>query len=201
VREGGNGVAIAPQENSTQKSISELSGLREIWVLLSFSGVVLMAVGAFAIGSCFITTLATVVVFGILLLLGGIFQVVNAFWARRWRGFVVHLLAGVLYLIVGMFMIDQPIQTAVGLTLLVAACLLVGGILRIVVSLVERFDGWGWMLLNGIISLLLGIAIWRQWPFSGFWVVGLFVGIEMLFCGWSWVMLGLAVRLAPKAEF
>jgi uncharacterized membrane protein HdeD (DUF308 family) len=81
----------------------------------------------------------------------------------------------------------------------VAACLLVGGILRIVVSLVERFEGWGWSLLNGVVSLLLGAVIWRQWPLSSLWFIGLFVGIEMLFSGLSWVMLALAVRSARKA--
>jgi uncharacterized membrane protein HdeD (DUF308 family) len=84
------------------------------------------------------------------------------------------------------------------LTLLVAIGLLAGGILRIILSVVERFDGWGWMLLNGVVSLLLGLAIWRQWPLSGLWVVGLFVGIEMLCSGLSWVMLGLALRSTPK---
>jgi uncharacterized membrane protein HdeD (DUF308 family) len=108
------------------------------------------------------------------------------------------LLAGVLYLIVGVFMIDNPVETAVGVTLLVAAGLLVGGILRIVLSLVERFDGWGWALLNGIVSLLLGAAIWRQWPLSGLWVIGLFMGIEMLFSGLSWMMLGLGLRSTPR---
>jgi uncharacterized membrane protein HdeD (DUF308 family) len=89
-------------------------------------------------------------------------------------------------------------EAALGLTLLVAAGLLVGGILRIVLSVVERFDGWGWVLLNGLVSILLGTAIWRQWPLSGLWVIGLFVGIEMLLGGLSWVMLGLAVRSTPK---
>jgi uncharacterized membrane protein HdeD (DUF308 family) len=157
-----------------------------------------MILGVVAIGSSFIATLATVLVFGILLLLGGLFQVVTSCWGRSWRGFFLHLLAGVLYLIVGVFMIDNPVETAVGLTLLVAAGLLVGGILRIVLSLVERFDGWGWALLNGVVSLILGAAIWRQWPLSGLWIIGLFVGIEMLFSGLSWVMLGLALRTSPK---
>jgi uncharacterized membrane protein HdeD (DUF308 family) len=161
-------------------------------------GVALMILGVVAIGCSFIATLATVLVFGILLLLGGLFQVVTAFWGRSWRGFFLHLLAGVLYLIVGVFMIDNPVETAIGLTLLVAAGLLVGGILRIVLSLVERFDGWGWALLNGIVALVLGIAIWRQWPLQGLRFIGLFVGIEMLFSGLSWVMLGLAVRSSPK---
>src|SRR5262245_57370536 len=161
-------------------------------------GIALMILGTVAIGSSLIATLATVLVFGILLLLGGLFQVVTAFWGRSWRGFFLQLLAGVLYLIVGVFMIDNPVETAVGVTLLVAAGLLVGGILRTVLSLVERFDGWGWALLNGVVSMALGAAIWRQWPLPGLRFIGLFVGIEMLFSGVSWMMLGLGLRSTPK---
>jgi uncharacterized membrane protein HdeD (DUF308 family) len=173
--------------------------LQEVWVFLLGMGVALIVLGVAAISSAFIATLATMVVFGILLLLGAIFQVVTAFWGRGWRGFFLHMLAGILYLVAGVFLIESPAAAAVGLTLLVAAFLLVGGVFRIVVSLVERFDGWGWSLLNGIVSLLLGAAIWRQWPLDGDWVIGLFVGIEMLFSGLSWVMLGLAVRSGTRA--
>jgi len=157
-------------------------------------GVALMILGAVAVGSSFSATLATVVVFGILLLLGALFQIVTALWGRSWRGFFLHLLAGVLYLVVGVFMVESPLEAAGGVTLLVAACLLAGGILRLAVSVIERFDGWGWELLNGAVSVVLGAAIWRQWPLSGLWLIGLFVGIEMLFSGLSWVMLGLAIR-------
>jgi uncharacterized membrane protein HdeD (DUF308 family) len=161
-------------------------------------GISLMVIGAVAVCFSRITSLATVLVFGILLLLGGLFQVVAALWGRSWGGFILHLLAGVLYLIVGVFMIDNPVEAALGLTLLVAAGLLVGGVLHIVLSLLERFDGWGWTLLGGIVSLVLGVAIWKQWPLSGVWIIGLFVGIEMLLSGLSWVMLGLAVRSTTK---
>jgi uncharacterized membrane protein HdeD (DUF308 family) len=81
-------------------------------------------------------------------------------------------LAGVLYLIAEVFLIENPWEGALGLTLLVAACLLVGGILQIVLSVIERFDGWGWMLLNGVFSVVLGVAIRLKWPFSGLWVIG-----------------------------
>jgi uncharacterized membrane protein HdeD (DUF308 family) len=168
-------------------------------VFLLGMGIALMVLGAVAIGSSLIATFATVLVFGILLLLGAILQVVTALWGRSWRGFFLHLLTGVLYLVAGVFMIENPTEAAVGLTLLVAACLLAGGMLRIVVSLIERFDGWGWALLNGVVSVLLGAAIWKHWPLNGLWVIGLFVGIEMLFSGVSWVMLGLTVRSSPKA--
>ena len=179
--------------------LREAEQLREIWVFLIGMGIGLMILGLIAIGYSLIATLATALVFGILLLTSALFQVVTALWGRSWRGFFLHLLAGVLYFIAGLFMIENPLVTALGLTLLIAACLLVGGILRIVLSVIERFEGWGWALLTGVVSLLLGAAIWRQWPLSGLWVIGLFVGIEMLFSGLSWVMLGLAVRSTPKA--
>ncbi len=171
--------------------------LREIWGFLMGMGIALMLLGIAAISSSLIVTFATVLVFGILLLLGAIFEMVTAFWGRNWRGFFLHLLTGVLYLIAGIFLINNPVGAALGLTLLVAVCLLTGGAVRIVLSLLERFDGWGWVVMNGIVSVLLGAAIWRQWPLSGLWALGLFVGIEMLFSGLSWVMLAL-LTLRPR---
>jgi uncharacterized membrane protein HdeD (DUF308 family) len=83
------------------------------------------------------------------------------------------------------------------LTLFLAISLLVGGTMRLIFGLVQDFAGRGWVLLNGLITLLLGVAIWRQWPESSNWVIGLFVGIDLIFSGWSWVMLGLLVKSAP----
>jgi uncharacterized membrane protein HdeD (DUF308 family) len=176
----------------------ELEKLRASRVFLMFMGVALIALGAVAMGSSFIATLATVLMFGLVLLLGAIFQVVTAFWARQWRGFFLHMIAGVLYLIASVFMLQNPLEAALGLTILVAVCLLVGGIVRIVMSVFERFEGWGWVFVNGLVSVLLGAAIWRQWPLSGFWVIGLFVGIEMFLSGLSWLMLGLALGNIPR---
>jgi uncharacterized membrane protein HdeD (DUF308 family) len=180
-------------------SLNDWESLWQVWAFLLGMGVALMILGLVAIGASIPATFATMTVFGILLLIGAIFEVVTAFWGRRWRGFFLHLLTGILYLIAGVFMIENPLEAALALTLLIAACLLVGGILRVVLSVVERFDGWGWMLLNGIVSVILGVSIWRQWPLSGFWVIGLFIGIEMLFSGLSWVMLGLALRSTSKS--
>jgi uncharacterized membrane protein HdeD (DUF308 family) len=63
-----------------------------------------------------------------------------------------------------------------------------------------RYQNWGWLLLHGVINLLLGVLIWRQWPLSGLWVIGLFVGIDMIFNGWSLVMLSLAAKNLPAAS-
>lgn len=100
----------------TQLASRKHEELREIWAFLVGMGVALIVLGMLAIGSSFIATLATVVVFGILLLLGSLFQIITALWGRSWRGFFLHLLGGVLYLIVGVFMIDHPVEAALGLT-------------------------------------------------------------------------------------
>jgi uncharacterized membrane protein HdeD (DUF308 family) len=198
--------AFAPGEttvelpsNSLNLKTEECLRLHKCWAWFLVLGVVVMAVGAMAIGAAFIATLTTVLVFGILLLAGGVVQIVNAFLARSWRGFFVHLLVGAIHLIVGGLMLEYPLRVAAGLTVLLAVGLLVGGICRIVFALTEDFSGRGWVLANGIITLLLGIAIWRQWPESSLWVIGLFVGIDLLFSGWSWVMLGLIVKASGPA--
>ena len=68
---------------------------------------------------------------------------------------------------------------------------------RIVGSLVERFPHWGWIFAGGVLNLVLGLMIWQQWPVSGFWVIGLFVGIDMIFNGWTWIMLALRLKQLP----
>jgi uncharacterized membrane protein HdeD (DUF308 family) len=156
-----------------------------------------MIVGALAISAPYLTaltTLGTVLMCGILLMAGGVVQIVNAFLARSWRGFFVHLLGGILHLVIGLLMIRHPATMAAGITLVLAAGFMIGGGFHIVYTLFERFAGWGWVLFNGIITLMLGIMIWQQWPESTEWVIGLFVGIDLLFNGWSWVMLGMLVR-------
>jgi uncharacterized membrane protein HdeD (DUF308 family) len=171
-----------------------LDELREISVYLIGMGIALMLVGMAAIGSSFVATLTSMLMFGILLIVGALCQGVSAFWGRSWKGFSLHLLTSALYLVTGVFMIDNPLEAASALTLLIAACLVVGGLLRTAVSAIERFDGWGWVFVNGVVSFVLGLGIWRQWPLSGQWVIGLFIGIEMLFSGMSWVMLGRMMR-------
>src|SRR5438046_1334099 len=140
-----------------RQEIGELESLRGSWLCLVAMGVTLIILGFAAIGSSFVATLATMLVFGIVLILGAVAQLVTAIWGRQWRGFFLHVLAGVLYLVAGVFLIESPVEAALGLTLLIAAYLLVGGILRIVLAVVERFPGWGWVLLNGVVSLILGI--------------------------------------------
>ena len=173
---------------------AEVEGLRKASILIVILGVLMIVVGFVAISSTWIAGLATIMVLGTLLLVGGAVEVIEALCSRGWRGFWLHLLAGILYAVLGFLMLSKPGQLATFFTLMIAAGLFLGGLFRIVASIVSRFHGWGWSLLNGVITLVLGGMIWREWPESAYWVIGLFVGIDMVFAGMSLVMTALTVR-------
>jgi uncharacterized membrane protein HdeD (DUF308 family) len=162
-------------------------------------GIVQIVLGMIALGEAFLMTIFSVVLLGWLLIFGGVASIVHAFMERQWGGFFIDLLVGVFYCVAGLMMVANPGEAAVTLTLVISMFLIVGGIFRIVESLVGDLPHKGWVFLNGAVTLILGILIWRQWPLSGLWVIGLFVGIEMLFYGWSLVMLATAARRLPAA--
>ncbi len=185
------------QSSETERSVVMSGGLvlgRVPWGWLLGVGLALIVLGSLALVVPLVFTLTTVTFVSLMLILGGGAHTAGAFWTRDWTSFFTHLLIGLLYLVVGFVSLEEPLQFAAGLTLMLAAFLIVGGLYRIILTLRFRFDHWGWMLANGVITLVLGIMIWRQWPFSGTWVIGTFIGIEMLFSGWTWVILGLALR-------
>ncbi len=94
-------------------------------------------------------------------------------------------------LVLGFLFLRDPGDALLAMALLLACVLMAGGLFRIIGSLMYQFPHWGWVFTGGAINLILGIMIWQQWPFSGLWVVGMFVGIDMIFNGWTWVMLSL----------
>jgi len=177
-----------------------LASLKKNWGWYLALGLVLIALGTMAIGSSLVMTLVSVVFFGWLLIVGGLAEAAHAFWRKAWGGFVLDLLGGILYLVVGFMLVANPAASAVALTLLIAVFLIVTGVFRVAAAVAGRPPHWGWLLLSGALSLVLGILIWGEWPVSGLWVIGLFVGIEMLFNGWSLVMLSLAARNAPESD-
>lgn len=193
--------AISPNPNESLLR-NELESLRSnrLWFLIL--GIAMVVVGSFAIGFSCLTTLTITAawLFGFLLLGSGIAEIVHSFWVGRWSGMLVHLLIGVLYALVGLLVIDQPANAAVQVTLLIAIFLMVGGLLRIILSVSERFAGWGWVLLNGAVTFMLGLIIYKRWPESGLWVIGLFIGIDLIFNGWAWIGLWLGLRRLPASD-
>src|SRR5499427_723408 len=183
------------------EQVIQLTGhdeLRRSWGWFLVLGIVLIVLGVVAMGSVFVMTIASVFFFGWILIVGGVMEVVHAFWHKRWGGFFLDLLTGILYVVAGWMMVTNPQESAILLTLLIAMFLVFQGVFRIVAALAVRYPRWGWVLVNGVISLVLGILIWRRWPVSALWVIGLFVGIEMLLNGWSLVMLSMTGRNLPE---
>src|SRR5262245_21724456 len=148
-------MSTAPQPAPESPLREELQPLREHWLMMLILGVAMALTGTAAIICAFIATLATVTFFGTLLFIGAVVQLVNGLTCRNWRGFVANLLIGILYGVVGVMMMSHPLQAAAGLTLLIAAAFIVGGIFRIVLAAIEHFHGWPWVMLNGFITLLL----------------------------------------------
>ena len=177
----------------------ELTALRGNWLWFVVLGVALIVLGFVALGSLFIAGLATAVAIGALLLVSGASEMIGAFWYRVGGGFFLHLLSGVLSLVVGLLFLRAPVGALLALTLLLACLLMVGGIFKIVAALSHRFEAWGWPLLSGVIDLILGVMIWLEWPESALWVIGLFVGISLVFRGLNWIGLGLALRTLPRS--
>jgi uncharacterized membrane protein HdeD (DUF308 family) len=173
---------------------AEHESLRQNWALFLVFGLISIVAGLMALSATFIATMASVFLFGVLLLVAGATEVVHAIVVRRLSGFALHLLAAALYLLLGLFILEHPVKAATVLTLLIGASFLVGGILRILFSAVTRFPGWSWVALNGVVDLVLGAMILAEWPESSVWVIGLFLGIDLLLHGWSWVILALTVR-------
>jgi uncharacterized membrane protein HdeD (DUF308 family) len=175
----------------------DLQELRASWFWFALLGGALIVLGAAALVYSLAATIATTLIFGWMLLIGGVFYLVGAFYTRGWGGFFLSLLAGVLHLAVGLIVINHPAEAAVVYTLVLAVFFFVEGLFRVVAALAGRFRHWGWMLLSGLVTLLLGVLIWRDWPFSGLWVVGTFVGINLIFSGASYLALGLHAKNLP----
>jgi uncharacterized membrane protein HdeD (DUF308 family) len=171
--------------------------LRHNWPWFVLLGAALTAVGCIALWSPWVASLATAVVIGSLLLAAGAVEIVGSFWSRRWGGFFLHLLSGLLSLVVGALCLRAPVDALLALTLLVACLLVAGGTFKIVAALSYQFGAWGWVMVSGVIDLALGLLIWLEWPASAIWVLGLFLGISLVFRGFNWIGLGLAAREQP----
>jgi uncharacterized membrane protein HdeD (DUF308 family) len=172
----------------------EAAGFRKNWGWFLSLGIMQVIVGIFAVGFAVSATLASVMTLGVLLIIAAGAQTAAAVLARDWGGFFLFLLLGIVYAVAGFLMIQHPLIAAESLTLMLAAIYLIGGMFRIISALVERFDSWGWVLLNGVIAMLLGFLIWQQWPWSGLWVLGTFVGIDLIVNGVTWSALAISVR-------
>ena len=170
--------------------------------LLIFLGVLTVIFGVLAIAAPFVTGIAVSMFVGFLMVFMGIARVVHAVKSKQWGTGIWGTIIGLLAVGAGLVILFRPGVGLAWLTLLLAIYFLVDGVCEIIAAFKIKPDqGWGWMLFNGVIALLLGIMIWRQWPVSGAWAIGVLVGVHILITGWTMIILGTgARRIAGKVE-
>lgn len=166
--------------------------------LMLFEGVLFMILGFLAIALPGISTLSTELFIGWLLVFGGAFQLFRAFRSRRSPGFVGSLLTSVLYVLFGVMLLIFPVAGILSLTALLTVFFAAEGLAKIILGFQLRpLRNWGWLLFNGILALILAYIIWSGWPGTAFWVLGLLVGINMIFFGTSIMILSLSLPRNP----
>lgn len=170
--------------------------LRGKWGWIVTFGVVTLIAGVIALGSgVYFATATAVLIIGFMMLMAGAMEIVAAFNAKEWGQRILWGLLGALYVFAGFVCIQNPFQAATLLTLMLGIALIVGGLLRIFLAMqMKQGTPWGWVVVSGIISFLLGLMIVAKWPVSSAYALGIFLGVDLLFMGSSWISVGLALR-------
>lgn len=174
-----------------------LAPLRAKWGWIVALGVVYVVAGVIALGSLLMATVATVLIVGIMMIIAGVAEVINAFQIKTWGRFLLWLALGVLYIVAGLAAWDNPLLTAVWLTLILGAVLVASGVMRIFLGFsMKEGTPWVWVVISGVVTLLLGGIILVHWPVSSLWALGIFLGVDLVFAGSSWIAVGLGLRAA-----
>lgn len=166
------------------------------WMI--FLGIVMIVGGLVAVGLPHVMTLTAMTFLGIILCAVAALQMVAALQSGSWGTGIGGFLGGVLYLVAGILVINRPGAAAAIITLVLGMVLLFRGAMHIGLSLELKPErGWGWVLFGGILGILLGIALLVRWPLTSVWFIGLVVGIEILWTGFSMLTIGMALKSAP----
>jgi len=176
-------------QNTPVEMVKSASTVSILW------GALLIVLGVMAVGSPFLAAVAVNVVVAWLILFAGVVHLALAFRAHGAGSMIWKVLVGIAYLCFGAYLLVHPVLAVATLTLLLASLFLIEGILDIVLYVKMRpIHGSSWVLIDGIVTLLLGLMIYMQWPSSSAWAIGTLVGISLIFSGVARVMMSLAVR-------
>lgn len=164
---------------------------------LKWLGIALIILGAIAILTPAMAGSAVVIVIGLILLIAGVAQAVRGLRTEGWVEKLLTSVLGVITVVAGIMVIGHPLLGLTFLTLLLLAYFIAEGIWKIITSFRYRpATGWIWLLVSGVLSLVLGLLIWNQWPVSGLWAVGVLVGVNLLSTGIALVILASTVSAA-----
>ena len=166
----------------------------QYWGWFLAFGIGLVVLGIAAVVRSVTATIVSMLFFGWLLVLACGIEIAQAIVVGHWAGFFHHLLAAILFGVVGVLIVSRPLISAEVATVVMAVFFLIGGLFELIGSLWVALPGWGWQAADGLITFVLGILVLAQWPASGLWVIGLFIGIDLIFYGAAWIGLALGLR-------
>jgi uncharacterized membrane protein HdeD (DUF308 family) len=180
---------------------SELAPLRAKSGWIIALGVVYVIAGFIALGSVVLATVASVLIVGVMMIVAGAAELINAFQIKSWGKFLIWALLGVLYIVAGFVTFENPLFAALVLTLILGASLVVSGIMRLVLAFsMKRETPWIWVALSAIITLVLGLLILARWPINSIYILGIFLGVDLIIAGIGWIGLGAGLRrVLPEA--
>ncbi|MBC2886242.1 HdeD family acid-resistance protein [Ochrobactrum sp. CM-21-5] len=158
-------------------------------------GIAMLILGAIAFGNLVLATVVSVYYVGLMMLIAGVIEIIHAFGVKTWGSFFFWLLSGLLYAAAGIVAFVNPVLAAGVLTFLLAATLLGSGAFRIWLGFKSKpSKGWGWIVAAGVVTMLAGLVIAMQWPVNSLFILGLFLAIDLIFQGWSFIAFGLGIR-------
>lgn len=159
---------------------------------LIVEGIIFIILGILAIAMPKLSTLSVELLLGWLFIIGGIVQFVRTFQFHKAGEIVWSVISAIVYVAAGIILLAYPLTGVLTLTLLLVLFFLIEGIAKLILSFEMRsFGNWAWLLFSGIISVILAALIWSGWPGTATWVIGLLVGINLLFLGFTQVFLGI----------
>jgi uncharacterized membrane protein HdeD (DUF308 family) len=150
-------------------------------------GIVLIIAGIVVLGNVVWFSLVGAMIIGIAAIVGGAFEIIHAFWTKGWGGFIWQIILGLLYIAAGIYIVTQPVGAVLALTWVIAIVFLALGVVRLIAGF-QFWSSGGWLLvLSGIFGIAAGIIILSGWPESSVWVIGLLLGIDLIFSGVGWL--------------
>jgi uncharacterized membrane protein HdeD (DUF308 family) len=166
----------------------------QYWGWFLAFGIALLVLGIIAIARAMTATVATMLFFGWLLVIASAIEIAQAVLVGHWAGFFHHLLAAVLFGVIGLVLVMRPTISAEVVTVVMAVFFLIGGLFELITSVALTLPNWGWHAADGLVSFALGVLVLVEWPASGLWIIGLFVGIDLIFYGCAWIALALGLH-------
>jgi len=177
-----------------------LEQVRKSWGWFLTFGILLTVLGVACVGKAQTATTFSILALGWVLMISGVVWLINSFYAFSWHGFFLYLLNAIIRGVTGYLLVRHPDAGAQGVTMVLAALFIVGGLFRGIGAGVIQFPRWGWTVFSGLVSFALGVYLLSTWPSASTYFVGVVIGVDLIFDGASLVGFASAIQSLPKVQ-